>query len=82
MVPGSYNYAKAITPSDTVNLVFGDKLTCDAIYVGGTGTVTVVLRDDTTVQFTCIAGQVLPIQAKRVNATGAAGTLLAALYYA
>lgn len=83
MIPGSYNYAVAHAKSDTVNVgPFGDKVTCDAIYVGGAGIVAAVLRDDSVVQFTCVAGQVLPIQAKRVNSTNTTATLLAALYYA
>jgi len=39
-----------------------------------------VLQDDSTVNFTCVAGQVLPIRAKRVNSTTTSATLMVALY--
>lgn len=86
-----YNKAVAISTSDTVNfdkstqtqVVAGNKaIPCDAIYVGGAGTVTPVLESGVTgPTFTCVAGQTLPFKAIRVNATGTAGTLLIALYY-
>lgn len=72
-----YNYSEPITPSDTANIF--PRVT-DAIYVGGAGTVTVVWANDRTQQFTCVAGQTLPVKAKRVNSTGTAGTLLVALF--
>lgn len=77
-----YTIADNITTSDSTNFSprrRQDGL-CDAIYIGGAGTVTVVFQDDTAIQFTCIAGQILPVKAKRVNATGTAATLLKALY--
>jgi hypothetical protein len=76
-----FTYAQAITKSDTVNFPnVGGRGCCDAIYVGGAGIVVVVLGDDTTVNFTCIAGQILPISAKRVNSTTTTATLMNALY--
>lgn len=81
---GPYAKAYDITPSDTVNLrpfLTTAVIFTDAIYVGGAGTVTVVWQDDTTTQFTCVAGQILPVKVKRVNATGTAATLLRALFY-
>lgn len=81
-----YNKAVTITPSDTVNFVSagkgssGDALLSDAIYVGGAGIVAAVLQDGTVVNFTCIAGQILPIAAKRVNSTNTTATLMNALY--
>lgn len=79
--PG-YKKAVDITPSDTVNFVnqgTTDNL-CSAIYVGGAGVVVVVCQDGSTCSFTCIAGQILPMKAKRVNSTNTTATLLRALY--
>ncbi len=79
-----YNLHVAITPSDTVNLVASGRTTielCDAIYVGGIGNVTAVLQDGSTVLYTAPpVGSILPIRAKRVNATGTTATALVALY--
>jgi hypothetical protein len=79
--PRSYNVARAITKSDTVNLPtnVNDGL-CDAIYVGGAGIVVAVFPDDSTQQFTCVAGQTLPVKVKRVNSTTTTATLMIALY--
>lgn len=74
-----YNKAASITKSDTVNINSDASLT-DAIYVGGAGVVVVVFQDDTTAAFTCVAGQVLPVRAKRVNSTSTTATLMLALY--
>lgn len=74
-----YNRALAVTKSDTVNFT-QDAACCDALYVGGAGIVVAVLEDGTTVQFTCIAGQVLPVRMKRVNSTSTTATLMVALY--
>jgi len=70
-----YNIAAAITKSDTVNL---ERLT-DAIFVGGAGIVVVVFQDGSTANFTCVAGQILPVRAKRVNSTTTTATLMVAL---
>lgn len=74
-----YNKALAITKSDTVNFT-QDAAPCDAVYIGGAGIVVVVFEDNTTASFTCIAGQVLPVRAKRVNSTTTTATLMLALY--
>lgn len=77
-----YTKAVAITADDAVNFPAqgtSDRL-CSAIYVGGAGVVPVVFQDGTVVNFTCIAGQILPVKAKRVNATGLTASLLVALY--
>jgi hypothetical protein len=77
-----YNKAIAITKSDTAN--FGGQGTnrplCDAIYVGGAGIVAVIFEDGTEVDFTAVAGEVLPVAAKRVNNTNTTATLMIALY--
>ena len=77
-----YKKAVAITPSDTTDFVpqgTSDNLT-SAIYIGGAGVVVVVFQDGSTASFTCIAGQILPVKAKRVNSTSTTATLLVALY--
>lgn len=76
-----YNYAAPITPSDTVNIAGGPPgLLVDAIHCGGAGTVAAVFQNDTVVPFTVVAGEILPIRIKRVNAAGTAATLLVALW--
>lgn len=78
----TFNGFEDITKSDTVNLTRFDatgKLT-DAIYVGGAGIVVAVLQSGETHNFTCVAGQVLPVAAKRVNSTTTTATLMVAMY--
>jgi hypothetical protein len=84
-----YDLFVPIVPSDTVNF---DLTTmgggpggpwskcCDAIWCGTPGTVTAVMQNDRAVQFTVVAGSLLQIAAKRVNATGTTATGLVALY--
>jgi len=71
-----YNEALAITTSDTVDL---PRLT-DALWVGGAGIVVAVFQNGRTANFTCVAGQLLPLRVKRVNATSTTATLMNALY--
>lgn len=71
-----YNDAAAITTSNTVDL---PRLT-DAINVGGAGTVAAVLQNNQVVTLTAVAGAVLPLRVKRINATGTTATGLVALY--
>jgi hypothetical protein len=72
-----YNLATPITTSDTVAL---PRLT-DAIYVGVTGDIAVVLQNGVTRTFTDVsAGSILPIAASRVNATATTAGSLLALY--
>jgi hypothetical protein len=74
-----YNRIKAITTSDTVNLPDG---VCDAILVNGAGNVVVVLENDETTTITgVVAGTILPLTVKRVNATSTTATNMYALYY-
>lgn len=79
-----YSVAAAITPSDTVNIDVGaaTKLptTTDAVWVGGAGVVAAILQSGAVVNFTCVAGSLLPIKAKRINSTNTTATLLVALY--
>jgi len=80
--PLPFNRALVITPSDTVNFsTTVNRGYCDAVYVGGAGVVVAVFEDDTTIAFTCIAGQILPVKAKRVNSTSTTATLLRALFW-
>ena len=71
-----YTDAVAITTSDTVDLA---KVT-DGIWVGGAGIVVAVFQNGRTANFTCVAGQLLPLRVKRVNATSTTATLMVALY--
>ena len=85
-----YNRSLLITKSDTVNF---DGFTatqcpapykppcCDAIFVGGAGIVVAVLEDGSTAQHTCVAGEILPIKAIRVNSSTTSATLMQAMYY-
>jgi hypothetical protein len=77
-----YNRAVAITPSDSADFVDnqGGPALTDAIYVGGAGIVVAVFQNSTTAQFTCVAGQILPVRCKRVNTTSTTATLMVALY--
>jgi len=72
-----YNRAEAVVKSDTVNLHNG--LT-EALQVGGAGVVAAVFQDDSVVNITAIAGQILPIKIKRVNSTNTTATVMTALY--
>lgn len=73
-----YARATAIVTSATTDIPSG--LT-DAIYVGGAGIVAAVMQDSSVVQFTCIAGQVLPVKARRVNVVNTTATLMVALNF-
>jgi hypothetical protein len=67
----------AITTSDTVELTHVSR----HIYVGGTGDISVVMRDSSTAVFKAVpVGTVLPIRVRRINATGTTATLLLNLY--
>jgi hypothetical protein len=70
-----FNVFFAITPSDSVDIT--DRH--DAIYVGGAGNLVAVLPNGQTVTFAVIAGQVLPIRVRRVNATLTTATGLVGL---
>ena len=84
-----YTRAIAITKSDTVNYdgttysgtAAGKAIPADAIYIGGAGIVVLALEDGTLPQFTCVAGQILPVKSIRVNSGTTSATLMIALYY-
>jgi hypothetical protein len=65
----------AITKHDSTNF----DVQCRAIFVGGAGVVAVVFPNDNLVNFTCVAGTVLPVRAKRVNSTNTTATLMVGL---
>ncbi len=77
MIYPPYDEYDPITKSDTENFWRGP---CDAIYVGGAGIVVAVTGNGDAVSFTCVAGQILPIEAIRVNSTTTTATLMVALY--
>lgn len=72
-----FRNGKAITPHDT-NPV---SPTTAAIFVGGTGNITLRLMGDTadTVLNGCIAGTIYPLRASHVRAAGTTATGLVAL---
>ncbi len=76
----------AITKSDTVNFdgsvsTDGSAVRpCDGIWVGGAGIVVALSQSGEVVNFTCVAGSLLPIRAIRVNSTTTTATLMVALY--
>lgn len=72
--------AIAVVPNDSANLALGDTR---GLYVGGTGAVTVLPADPNAaaVTFTNVqGGTILPIQVRRVLATGTSATSIVALY--
>lgn len=77
-----YNYAAAITKSDTDNIVMvGSNVPVAAIYVGGAGNIVGVFKDGSTATITgALAGTILPITIVRVNSTNTTATALLALY--
>lgn len=88
MITNVYTRGVAVTKSDTVNFdgttfaagTYPRPTPCDSLYVGGAGIVVGVFQDGTNAQFTCVAGQVLPVRLIRVNSTTTTATLMVALY--
>lgn len=84
----SYNKAVAITKSDTVNYDGSTysaapatkPIPAEAIFVGGAGIVVAIFEDGSSAQFTCVAGEILPLKTIRVNSTTTSATLMIALY--
>lgn len=83
-----YNRSVPITKSDTVNYdgstfaanAATKAIPAEAIFVGGAGIVVAVYENGQTDQFTCVAGEILPLKTIRVNSTTTTATLMAALY--
>lgn len=75
--PNPAEYAAAVTTSDSANFANVAR----GLYIGGAGNVSVLMPDDTTVVFNgAVAGSIIPVRAKRVNATGTSATNIVALY--
>lgn len=65
---------QVITPNNAVDLAFVTK----AIYCATAGNVALIAQEDTaSVTLPVLAGQVLPVRAKRVLATGTTATVYA-----
>jgi hypothetical protein len=68
---------EAVTPHNTTELSPHAR----ALYIGGTGNVTIVTPRDTTVLFTgVVVGTILPCYVKIVKATGTTATGIVAFY--
>ena len=68
--------AFSITPDDNIALPHITR----AIYIGGPGTIHVVMQSDIEISFAGLpAGMVLPIRAKKIKATGTDATDLVGL---
>jgi hypothetical protein len=70
--------AASVTPNDGADLAF----TARALYVGGAGDVTAILKGDAVaVTFKNVAGgTILPVAARRVMSTGTTATFIVALW--
>ncbi len=68
--------AFAVVPSDATDFVKRPR----ALWVGGTGALSVVFNDGTTATISAVAaGSRLPFLCRRVNATGTTATLIVGL---
>ncbi len=69
--------AATVTPSDTEELQY----VTNALWVGGSGAVSLVLRGDSTpVTFQVFGGTLLPFFVKQVRQSGTTATNIVALY--
>lgn len=77
-----YTVFAAITPSDTVDIQHPQgRQSTDAIYVGHAGDIVMVREDGVAVTFkAAVAGTILKVAARRINATNTTATDLVALY--
>ncbi len=74
------NLAAAVTPSDSVNLTLG---TCRALYIGVGGNVALIPPGPGANAVTfqnAASGSILPVQARRILATGTTASGIIALY--
>lgn len=67
--------AAAVTPHDSNTFAV-----CRALYVGGTGNMTVRFPDGTSVAFVGVPAGILPIQVVGVNSTDLTASSIVALY--
>ena len=71
-----YTHAVAVTPSDTLTLATASR----ALWIGSTGTLTVVMSDGYTVEFQGVpSGFLLPIICLQVKNTGTSASNIVAL---
>lgn len=71
-----YGDAFAVTPSDSVNL----PPACTGLYVGATGNVVVETLSGATITFLAVpVGALIPIQVRKVKATGTTATSIVGL---
>lgn len=77
-----YNFAQAITKSDTVNIALvGADCPVQALYVGAAGNFVAVFEDGNTATFVvALAGTILPISCVRINSTNTTAATMLALY--
>lgn len=69
---------RAVTPHATLELPDGP---CRALKIGGAGNISIIARDDTDAVILAVAaGELLPIQARAVRATGTTATGIVAIY--
>jgi len=80
MAVTNFNVMADITPSDTVDITGPTRSITDAVYVGGAGVVAAVMENGKVVNFTAVAGQILPLAVRRVNAANTTATLMVALW--
>jgi hypothetical protein len=67
---------RAVTPHDTNELEYVSK----ALFIGTGGTLSLIAQEDTAaVSLTVVAGQIVPVRAKIVRATGTTATGIVAL---
>jgi len=75
-----YSVSTAVTGSDTADIWPGT--VADAIFVGGTGNLTLVLADGSELPIAAAAANTIwPFAVKRVKATALTATLIRALKY-
>jgi len=67
--------AESVTPSDSTVFPI-----CRAVYVGGTGNLSVRMADGQTVVFNSVAVGIFPIQVDQVLSTNTTATNIIALY--
>lgn len=82
--PLPYNYAQAITKSDTDNIaIVGDGIPIAALYIGAAGNFVAVFDNGDTATFIgALAGTILPIGGiKRINSTNTTAATMLALYH-
>lgn len=76
-MPDTYRNAWPVTPSDSANL----QQPCNAIYIGGAGTLKVTTLKGQQVTFSgCLAGTIIPIGTTKIFSTGTSATNIVAMF--